>query len=232
MDPMDIDTGINFDPIANQVEVGMTGPFGHPYPALRGHTTFPGYNSNSPWHGNDPLLSTISVGSLDRYGALRAALGKFETDPKYRTANYEYLYKKVHTVSYMPDADDIRLHPVFKRRNCFRMTDLEYELLKPSFRLATDILGCWEVLGFFLGLSRATPFLATAAEQKRFGKEELYRFSPVTIMSEAQAEEAKALLDAMSDCVQWEFNMEMTTGLEVFMLTCITNGFSGCHQHG
>jgi hypothetical protein len=115
--------------------------------------------------------------------------------------------------------NDTELHPVFRRKNFHKMDDYDYELLKPVLKLATDILGSSDALGFFAGLLKAKPFTGTPEEQHRLGKGLLWKFSPDVITSLDQAVDAIMHLRDLGDYVDWDYNDDRSTNYGADMAT-------------
>ena len=99
------------------------------------------------------------------------------------------------------------------------MDDYDYELLKPVLKLATDILGSFDALGFFAGLLKAKPFTGTPEEQHRLGKGLLWKFSPDVITSLDQAVDVITHLRDLGDYVDWGYNDDRSTNYGADMAT-------------
>lgn len=229
---MAVDSGITFDPSMNQAELDLQETSEHPFPALWSHATGTPYNANWDWHGSDPILSAISVGSLLRFGAINCHPDDIPTDSKY-LPDPDALAQADREATPLSVADD-SLHPVFQRKNFRSISDYGYEVLKPVLRLATDMLNRWEVLGFYKGVYLAKQVKGTPAEQKRFGEGQFWRFTPAKMESDQDVTEAKTLLDKLGDCVEW--GIASSSGLKevrAYMRTLKAHIIpSNCHPEG
>ncbi|KAG9843642.1 hypothetical protein KCU98_g5884, partial [Aureobasidium melanogenum] len=178
----------------------------HPFPELKNYSGIPAYQDACHWHGSDPILSSLSVGSLARFGAINVDP---RTDllavPIYPTVD-ESLKNKHFDPQGTANYNDAQFHPIFRRKNFPSMDDYDYELLKPVLKVATELLSSFDTLGFFKGLSNAWKFLGTPEEQYRLGKGMMWRFSPRNIGSWDEAMETIQQLRELGDYITWGYD--------------------------
>ncbi|THX44732.1 hypothetical protein D6D10_00091 [Aureobasidium pullulans] len=190
----------------------------HPHEPLKDYPGNPAYDERVSWHGGDPVLAAFSVGSLHRFGAMNLRdPNDIFTVPKCSVDVDESLKNK--GFEEFKNYNDTELHPVFRRKNFHKMDDYDYELLKPVLKLATDILGSFDALGFFAGLLKAKPFTGTPEEQHRLGKGLLWKFSPDVITSLDQAVDVITHLRDLGDYVDWGYNDDRSTNYGADMAT-------------
>ncbi|KAG9561736.1 hypothetical protein KCU71_g8053, partial [Aureobasidium melanogenum] len=161
------------------------------------------YNDAFHWHGSDPVLSSLSVGSLARFGAINGTnLLRVLIYPTVDESLRNRYFDPHGTASY----NDAQFHPIFRRKNFPSMDDYDYELLRPVLKVATELLSSFDTLGFFKGLFNAWEFPGTPEEQHRLGKGMLWRFSPRNIGSWDEAMETIGQLRELGDYVTWEYD--------------------------
>ncbi|THY55058.1 hypothetical protein D6C99_03291 [Aureobasidium pullulans] len=208
----------NYRLLGTNAELDYQDIIDHPHEPLKDYPGNPAYDERVSWHGGDPVLAAFSVGSLHRFGAMNLRdPNDFSTVPKCSVDVDESLKNK--GFEEFKNYNDTELHPVFRRKNFHKMDDYDYELLKPILKLATDILGSFDALGFFAGLLKAKPFTGTPEEQHRLGKGLLWKFSPDVITSLDQAVDVITHLRDLGDYVDWDYNDDRSTNYGADMAT-------------
>ncbi|KAI4725456.1 hypothetical protein E4T49_06774 [Aureobasidium sp. EXF-10728] len=211
---------VPFDARRNGTELDFQEILGeHPFPALKRYSGVPTYNDTWHWHGSDPILSSVSVGSLVRLGAInvepRRKIFTVPRYPKVDAALKDVPFDPTDIARY----NDTHFHPIFRRKNFPTTDDYDYELLKPVLKVATDLLSSFETLGFFKGLYKAQSFPGTPKEQKRLGKGMLYKFRPETVVSWEDAVDTIRHLRELGEHVTWKFNDELSGAFGALMRT-------------
>ncbi|THY79718.1 hypothetical protein D6C86_01518 [Aureobasidium pullulans] len=208
----------NYRSLGTNAELDYQDIIDHPHEPLKDYPGNPAYDERVSWHGGDPVLAAFSVGSLHRFGAMNLRdPNDIFTVPKCSVDVDESLKNK--DFEEFKNYNDTELHPVFRRKNFHKMDDYDYELLKPVLKLATDILGSFDALGFFAGLLKAKPFTGTPEEQHRLGKGLLWKFSPDVITSLDQAVDVITHLRDLGDYVDWDYNDDRSTNYGADMAT-------------
>ncbi|KAG9741388.1 hypothetical protein KCU77_g10364, partial [Aureobasidium melanogenum] len=198
---------VPFDASRNRAELNLQEILGeHPFPELKNYSGIPGYADAYDWHGSDPILSSHSVGSLARFGAINVDPGtNLLAVPIYQAVD-ESLRNRYFDRQGTACYNDAQFHPIFRRKNFPSMDDYDYELLKPVLKVATELLSSFDTLGFFKGLFNTWKFPGTPEEQRRLGKGMLWKFSPRNIGSWGEAMETIQQLRELGDYVTWEYD--------------------------
>ncbi|KAG9943565.1 hypothetical protein KCU85_g8610, partial [Aureobasidium melanogenum] len=211
---------VPFDTSRNRAELNLQEILGeHPFPELKHYSGIPGYEDASDWHGSDPILSSLSVGSLARFGAINVdPQTNLLTVPIYPAVD-ESLKNKYFDPQGSPKYNDAQFHPIFRRKNFSSIDDYDYEHLKPVLKVATEFLSSFDTLGFFKGLFHARKFSGTPEEQRRLGKGMLWKFSPRNIGSWEEAMETIQQLRELSNYVTWQYDDARSGAKQALMCT-------------
>ncbi|KAG9512764.1 hypothetical protein KCV07_g9234, partial [Aureobasidium melanogenum] len=211
---------VPFDASRNRAELNLQEILGeHPFPELKIYSGIPSYNDSCHWHGSDPILSSLSVGSLARFGAInvdpRTNLLTVPTYPAVDESLKNRYFDPAGTARY----NDAQFHPIFRRKNFPIMDDYDYELLKPVLKVATELLSSFDTLGFFKGLFNAWKFPGTPEEQHLLGKGMMWRFSPRNVDSWDEAMETIQQLRELGDYVTWQYDDSRSAHRQASMCT-------------
>lgn len=211
---------VPFDASRNRAELNLQEILGeHPFPELKIYSGIPSYNDSCHWHGSDPILSSLSVGSLARFGAInvdpRTNLLTVPTYPAVDESLKNRYFDPAGTARY----NDAQFHPIFRRKNFPIMDDYDYELLKPVLKVATELLSSFDTLGFFKGLFNAWKFPGTPEEQHLLGKGMMWRFSPRNVDSGDEAMETIQQLRELGDYVTWQYDDSRSAHRQASMCT-------------
>lgn len=211
---------VPFDTSRNRAELNLQEILGeHPFPELKHYSGIPGYEDASDWHGSDPILSSLSVGSLARFGAINVdPQTNLLTVPIYPAVD-ESLKNKYFDPQGSPKYNDAQFHPIFRRKNFSSIDDYDYEHLKPVLKVATEFLSSFDTLGFFKGLFHARKFSGTPEEQRRLGKGMLWKFLPRNIGSWKEAMETIQQLRELSNYVTWQYDDARSGAKQALMCT-------------
>ena len=98
-------------------------------------------------------MRTLRLKDLHRYGYIDHPSGPIDAaEDKFQVFNVDRQDVRATAESTGPDESHGITHPLFKRTNWIGLTDADYELIKPSLRLASKLLAETYVLRFFQAL--------------------------------------------------------------------------------
>lgn len=135
----------------------------NPYPGLKQSRPIPdlnrdtpAYNACQPWFGDSPLLRFLTPSKLLELGCINTGTGIFSPiSPQFRIDEgvaARASQQRTAPGLYIGNHDGI--HPIL-RRNQFRLTsDYEYECLKPTLRIVTNMLEMDSVLDVLWALGQ------------------------------------------------------------------------------
>ncbi|THY35918.1 hypothetical protein D6D01_00938 [Aureobasidium pullulans] len=186
-----------------------------PYPELRNlkhlenGKTVTSYNPKLPWMGYGTILRYFTPEALIQFGIINLS-------PSFRiSSNFEVDPRAIKAIRskerFAPDNSGI--HPIFKNTpgHWGHTSDLMYEYLKPSLRIATKILDMEVVLDFLTAVGK--PWVEeepTLLHEAKSGQKQ-YSFYPKPLTSAERAVTAEALIH-MQDFVDfdWDFNSPLS----------------------
>lgn len=211
---------VPFDASRNRAELDFQEILGeHPYPELKHYSGIPGYDDACHWHASDPILCSLSVGSLARFGAINVEPRRnLQTVPIYPAVDESLKHRYFDPIG-SAEYNDTQFHPIFRRKNFPNIDDYDYELLKPVLKVATEVLSSFDTLGFFKGLFNAWKFPGTPEEKHRLGKGMLWRFSPRNLGSWGEAMETIRQLREMGDYITWDYDDNRSGAKQALMCT-------------
>ncbi|TIA31311.1 hypothetical protein D6C78_09011 [Aureobasidium pullulans] len=193
-----------------------------PYPQLRNlkhfenGKTVPSYNPKLPWMGYGKILRYFTPEALIQFGIINLS-------PSFRlSSNFEVDPRAIKAIRskerFAPDNSGI--HPIFKNTpdHWDHTSDLMYEYLKPSLRIASKILDMEVVLDFLTAVGK--PWVEeepTLLHEAKSGQKQ-YSFYPKPLTSAERAVTAEALIH-MQDFVDFDWDFSSPLSVAAYTIT-------------
>ncbi|THX66856.1 male sterility protein [Aureobasidium pullulans] len=193
-----------------------------PYPQLRNlkhfenGKTVPSYNPKLPWMGYGKILRYFTPEALIQFGIINLS-------PSFRiSSNFEVDPRAIKAIRskerFAPDNSGI--HPIFKNTpdHWDHTSDLMYEYLKPSLRIASKILDMEVVLDFLTAVGK--PWVEeepTLLHEAKSGRKQ-YSFYPKPLTSAERAVTAEALIH-MQDFVDFDWDFSSPLSVAAYTIT-------------